>query len=91
MLNRIVYKYPLQQVTVLDLPPSSKVVRVGMDAKQPCIWFEIPEGPHTEQRTFHLFMTGELFNGDFDHVGSFAAQQGQFIGHVYEAKRDQGN
>ena len=87
----IVYKYPLQQRTKLNLPKGSYPLYVGMQQNEPFIWIALggdPELGNEEEHVFKAFPTGHS-GRDFllkeDFVGTFQTSGG-FVWHVFEVK-----
>lgn len=86
---RTVWKFPLQQVTKLQVPISASVNLVGLDPTtgDPALWVELDSDAEKVERTFAIYGTGHDINSAFGcqpplHVGSVI--HGVFVWHVYE-------
>ena len=84
MSQRVVYKYPMPDITVV-VPGEHKVVLVGVDPKldQLCLWVEhtLPIGPQNTQ--YNIVGTGHSIRDASSHVGS-VIDPGGFVWHVYQ-------
>lgn len=89
-MARVVWKFPLESETIIDLPRDAQVRLAGLDPAggRCCLWIELnPDAPR-EPRFFALYGTGQEIDGDFPspmHVGSIIDRP--FVWHVYEDRR----
>ena len=88
--DMVIYKYPLNPVTVLNLPPVSDVLCVQMQRDKPYLWVkQAPTKPKQETvpRTFVMIGTGhpigEAGTNDL-YLGTFQMQGGALVFHVFE-------
>lgn len=84
---RTIWKYPLREsVTELEFPAGSKVVHVGVQGSDICIWVE--QSPDLTdglfKRTFYIVGTGHPIptgHAHMDHMGT--VMQSPFVWHIY--------
>jgi hypothetical protein len=83
----VVYKYSFRvQVPTfqLALPVGARIVHVGLQHGVPCLWAELDPSRPLEERRFKVMATGEIFDESARHVGTFFADSGRFVWHLYE-------
>jgi len=86
---RTVWKFPIrmqarQEVLVGDNP---RIVHVGEQHDQPCIWVDHdPQPEHTAKvrLAFEIVGTGHRVPSSGKHVGTFMVDGGTFVFHVYD-------
>lgn len=87
MARRVVLKFPLNPArTRVDVPGSSKIVRVEEQHGIPTIWIECAVSGRKDPKVIRLFeyhATGEEFDDtDLVHVGTTVGPQ--YVWHIYE-------
>jgi hypothetical protein len=88
---RTVWKFPLQQITEIEVPGSANVNLVALDPAtgDPALWMELDPSLARVRRKFAIYGTGHEIagNGGYPspiHVGSVV--HGTFVWHVYEVR-----
>lgn len=71
-----IYKQP---ISVGPFTVVGVVVHAAEQHGVPVVWFESDGLP----RNYRLFMTGEAVPEDWEHVSTFLAEGGSFVGHLY--------
>lgn len=81
---KTVYKYILSRSGEMLLPKNSKVLTVGMQDTNFCIWVEIDKDETLqEHRTFAVYGTGwEMEDREHCYIGT--AFEGNYVWHIYE-------
>jgi hypothetical protein len=85
----IVYKYKLERDRYTDVlaPVDAEPIYVNIQGNEPMLWMRLPDKNAPEvRRRFVVIMTGEEYEGNLKHVGSFQVVlvQAYFLGHVFE-------
>lgn len=85
---KTIHKYPIEldynhPVTVL-MPAVAKIVRIGSQYDQAFLWAIVDPGSPLVERRFRLIGTGQPIPGGYDHVESFAMNDGAFTCHLFE-------
>jgi len=85
---KTIHKYAIEldyehKVTVL-MPNVAKIVLVGSQDGQAFLWAIVDMGNPLVERRFRLIRTGQPIPGGYDHVGSFAINNGESSCHLFE-------
>jgi hypothetical protein len=85
------YRLGLQIHKPIDMPSGAAVLSVQMQHGEPVVWALVdPAAPPTKKH-FRLVVTGEELTqrelADLKYVGTYQAEGGNFIGHVFEKIR----
>lgn len=80
---RAIYKYRLDDVTELMLPPDAKVIKADAQNGQPCVWVLFdPAQAETIKRTFIIAGTGHEVPDSMQYIDSWQAPP--FVWHLFE-------
>ena len=88
MNQSTIYKYPFQFLRefTLQMPKGAKILHVGMQHGEPCIWALVDDGAKLEPRNFAIRGTGHLCAGlrHEDHIATLPVDNGTLIWHLFE-------
>lgn len=83
----VVYKYTLDQDTVLDLPFGTQVLTVGMQGEEMRMWALVPDSKSTLRRRFIVVATGERFaDSAYNHGYVGTVFHNGLVFHVFEVR-----
>lgn len=85
----VIYKYKLDPTwRKIDMPKCAKILHVGEQFNEVCIWAEVDTDNAMETRTFEVFGTGHQIPYDIgasrNYVGTVMLDGGSLVFHVYE-------
>ncbi len=84
---KVVHKYllPAQDEVKLEMPIGARVLHVGAQGKQLCLWALVNPKGKTRTRTFRIAGTGhEVGSASPTHLGTALMNNGAFVLHVFE-------
>lgn len=81
---KTIYKYPLADSGLLNLPTGAKIVHCDVQRDIPTLWIEVDTVAELEERRFTVYGTGHPIGDNATHVGTYF--DGPFVWHVYEIK-----
>lgn len=88
-MKREVWKYTLENSVdknCLKIPMGAKLLHVGMQSKNICLWFEVDtESTSFCERSFEVFGTGERIEYG-NYVGTVVSIP--YVFHVYETTKE---
>ena len=82
-----IWKYPFEITDLFDLllPLGARVLSVGMQGEQPCLWAMVEPSNTPEARSFAVVGTGHpLPSGTATYLDTF--QQPPFVWHLFELR-----
>jgi len=77
------FEFPITDSFRLSLPVDGVIILVAMQGHIPCMWVRFSEYGLVE-RKFELRGAGHDVAGDLFHRGSFLADGGVFVWHLFE-------
>lgn len=93
MKTKVVHKYQIPDngwYTSVHLPKGFKVVLVGLQDGLPTVWIEETiDEPKDYKVNFYVAGTGEHMDELLTHAGSYIADEGKHIWHVYYVEEKQ--
>lgn len=84
---RTVYKQVLQieDKQIIEVPAGAKLLHVGLQNGQACIWYECETENVRESRTIYCFGTGHQMPAlDLNYIGTVIMLNGALVFHFYE-------
>lgn len=91
MEKRVICKYsvPIEQFFSLDIPAGGRILTVQTQNNKPRLWVLVTPFKPLETRHFHIIGTGSTsLEENSDYVGTFQINDGSFVGHLFEIKKD---
>ncbi len=85
------HKFPLAVADLqkVGMPKDSTILTVQIQRGIPCLWALVDTNKAGEERFIRIIGTGHPVPEDIlRYIGTFQLQEGNFIGHVFEAKRE---
>ena len=86
---RTIWKYELdiKDTLVINMPNGAKVLHVGTQQGEPCIWVEVDTEAEQVPYTFHIYGTGHpikenKYNKPM-YLGTFKIKNDSLIFHLY--------
>lgn len=82
MKEKVIWKYELLNMGMIEAPKGSKLVHAGLDPRRiPCLWLLVDPSSPTEMFVFKIVMTGQEFEDDiWDHASTFI--DGSIVCHI---------
>lgn len=85
---KTIWKYTLRvgQVNQLTLPRTKKILHVGNQREEICVWFEVDTLYELSEKehSFVVVGTGQVVESNWHHIGSAIFAGGDLVWHVYE-------
>lgn len=84
---RTVHKQILQieDKQIIEVPVGAKLLHVGLQNSQACIWYECETENMYESRTIYCFGTGhKMPEMDLNYIGTVIMLNGALVFHFYE-------
>ena len=84
---KTVHKYPLvnQPAFTLVMKEGAKIIHVGAQADEPCLWALVDTEAEDETREFCVVGTGEPANfTSSQYIGTFYQHAGRWVWHLFE-------
>ena len=80
------YKIKINETFELELPIGARIILIGLQHNDLCLWAEVDTEVETEKRFFRIHGTGHPINEGFlNHIKSFI--DGDFVWHIYEERK----
>lgn len=74
-----------QPINTIRLPTDSKILHAAFQCEKVCIWYECNPNNPLVDRTFCVFMTGEIIPPyPRQHISTLLTRTGDYVFHVYE-------
>lgn len=84
-MSKTIWKYPLSQMDVIDIPVGAEILLVDEQDQRVCMWVCVDPEAEKMSRTFVTYGTGFDFD-DTNHkyIGTAKLASGKLILHVFE-------
>ena len=87
-MARKIFKFPIDITgyTTISISEGAKILTLQIDQKtdEPCIWAEVNTERVLVERKFVVVATGISFPDEFNYIGTFQVDGGEFVGHLFE-------
>ena len=97
-----IWKFPLRAADTfaIEMPTNARLLHVGVQNEQACVWALVDPSAPKEQRRFRLYGTGHPIGADhpmagdplegFDFVGTFQLQEGMMplVFHLFGERKE---
>ena len=83
---KTIWKYTLDPNDLkINMPIGARILTAREQRDRICVWAEVHDDSHTEQRNFVVVATGqEMPEGILKYLGTASLNSGALIFHVYE-------
>ncbi|QDP50485.1 MAG: hypothetical protein Unbinned6284contig1001_41 [Prokaryotic dsDNA virus sp.] len=81
----VIYKYVLTPECSIDMPKGAKILHLGNQNEQICLWVNANQANEPERRHFTIVGTGITFDDEsLNYIGTVQLHGREFVFHAFE-------